>query len=208
MKHHLSFFDFLTQKKSSSNSFETFAVAKARPTKVQKLSKREATNALQGNSKWTGDALQGRSSMTGFKKAIYNRVKLSNNLLSPAYNRRKYNHSHYNQIEKQCTRLSRTYGYLSRKKITHFISSSLVNKYNHNFDSFFKSQTLTHDRTSVKMLQLLESQLCVLMYRSLFSKSIPMARQQLRQSARSRFAVHATQNTKMLLPGQLYQTVL
>jgi hypothetical protein len=55
--------------------------------------------------------------MTGFKKTIYNRAKLVRNQLYPSYNRRKYHISHYNQIQKQCTRLSRTYGYLSQKKL-------------------------------------------------------------------------------------------
>jgi hypothetical protein len=59
---------------------------------------------------------QCRSSMTGFKKTIYNRAKLVRNQLYPSYNRRKYHISHYNQIQKQCT-LSRTYGYLSQKKL-------------------------------------------------------------------------------------------
>jgi hypothetical protein len=60
---------------------------------------------------------QCRSSMTGFKKTIYNRAKLVRNQLYPSYNRRKYHISHYNQIQKQCTQLSRTYGYLSQKKL-------------------------------------------------------------------------------------------
>lgn len=57
------------------------------------------------------------STVTGFKKFMYNFVKLSQSQLQPGYNRRKYSHSHYNQTLKESTRLSRIYAYLPQNFI-------------------------------------------------------------------------------------------
>jgi hypothetical protein len=64
--------------------------------------------------------LKPSSTVTGFKKLMYNFVKLSQNQLQPSYNRRKYNHSHYNQTLKERTRLNRTYAYLPRSTIKNY----------------------------------------------------------------------------------------
>lgn len=245
MKFHLSFFDFCLRNQPN---IQTFANAKAKAekgfwnarvvTKTKYVKAKPCTetgfaalydtprvcNNVKGDQGPNFHAeynnlFQSRSSMTGFKKALYNRAKLVRNQLFPSYNRRKYHISHYNQIKKQCTRLSRTYGYLSQKKINHFIA--FASKYD---------PITRHKRPCVKMIHLLESQLCMIMYRSLFTKSIMMARQPLiqqwargpmlnqgfflnrlgsgKKSQTNRLdtsSLFKTQNQNHILPGQLYR---
>jgi ribosomal protein S4 len=56
---------------------------------------------------------------------MYNFVKLSQNQLQPSYNRRKYNHSHYNQTLKERTRLNRIYAYLSKPTIKSYCAFTI-----------------------------------------------------------------------------------
>lgn len=69
--------------------------------------------------------LKSSSTVTGFKKLMYNFVKLNQNQLQPSYNRRKYSHSHYNQTLKECTRLNRTYAYLSKPTIKNYCAFTI-----------------------------------------------------------------------------------
>nr|YP_025773.1 ribosomal protein S4 [Tupiella akineta]AAQ18732.1 ribosomal protein S4 [Tupiella akineta] len=69
--------------------------------------------------------LKPSTTVTGFKKLMYNFVKLSQNQLQPSYNRRKYNHTHYNQTLKERTRLSRTYVYLSKPTIKNYCAFTI-----------------------------------------------------------------------------------
>lgn len=71
-------------------------------------------------------SLKPSSSITGFKKALYNRVKVRNAQLDPTYNRRKHNHGHYNLITNQIKRLSKTFGYVNGNKINAWIGLALT----------------------------------------------------------------------------------
>jgi hypothetical protein len=220
MKSHLSFFDFypfpLTllpllqsqkqtcqkqQKSSINQTHNPISNTGACVTKMNLSIPNE--HVLLDSKTKSSYQLQSRSSMTGFKKAIYNRAKLVRNQLYPSYNRRKYNVNHYNMIKKQCTRLSRTYGYLSQKKINHFIAFASKSEKN--------MGALSNKRVLVKMIHYLESQLCMVMYRSLFSKSIMMAQQELRLGNRQGLNIHsrfgmcgqfAFQNQNHIFQGQ------
>lgn len=70
--------------------------------------------------------LKSCTSITGFKKAVYNALKVSNAQLVPAYNRRKHKLSHINLITNQINRLSKTFGYISTNKINAWIGLTLT----------------------------------------------------------------------------------
>ena len=180
MKQNLtSIFDFIYDQKPP---LLTFAIAKARVNFDHGQSNAVGKDEIQKlvfQKQIMNNDLQSRSTITGFKKVIYNRVKFIKNQLYPSINRRKYAITHYNQIVKTWTSLSRSYAYLSKQKGKSFLAFSLVNK----------QKIDDYNRNHVKMIQLLESQLCVLMHRSLFSKSIPMARFELRKPAKDRKSV-------------------
>lgn len=212
MKFHLSFFDFCLINQPNTHLLTKTKLVTTKPCdKVgfaalydnESISKSNHYQEPKFNVTYN-NLFQSRSSMTGFKKALYNRAKLVRNQLYPSYNRRKYHVSHYNQIKKQCTRLSRTYGYLSQKKINHFIA--FASKYD---------PITRHKRPCVKMIHLLESQLCMIMYRSLFTKSIMMGplsshsgqKGSGKKSNSDRFgniSLLKTQNRNHIFPGQLY----
>nr|YP_010733800.1 ribosomal protein S4 [Gayralia brasiliensis]YP_010733829.1 ribosomal protein S4 [Monostroma nitidum]WEG93071.1 ribosomal protein S4 [Gayralia brasiliensis]WEG93100.1 ribosomal protein S4 [Monostroma nitidum] len=139
--------------------------------------------------------LKPSSTVTGFKKFMYNSVKLSQNQLQPNYNRRKYNHSYYNQTLKEITRLSRIYGYLSRNQIKNYCGftvkptryansrTSLLKKINlpEKVNKKVKTKTLlkniNYNRPIPKLVNFLESRLDVIIWRNQLSTSIRSARQ-------------------------------
>jgi hypothetical protein len=69
--------------------------------------------------------LKPTSTVTGFKKWMYNSVKVSQNQLQPSYNRRKHSHSHYNQTLKENTRLNRIYAHSTKNQVTNYSAFSL-----------------------------------------------------------------------------------
>jgi hypothetical protein len=117
----------MSQNNYKTNLMQTLLLL----TKLKKRQKDLFANFLTENNKQqlTGlkvhkplqqQTLKPSSTVTGFKKLMYNFVKLSQNQLQPSYNRRKYNHSHYNQTLKERTRLNRTYAYLPRSTIKNY----------------------------------------------------------------------------------------
>lgn len=143
------------------------------------------------------------STVTGFKKLMYNSVKLTQNQLTPNYNRRKYNHSHYNQIISENTRFSRIT--CLSKVIRENYTASAVRSNASNLDKkvFYETNNFLKDdcfsrvprlepgfcsnllrpiRPIPKIVQLIESRLDIILWRSQFSSSISSARQKVRQT--------------------------
>jgi ribosomal protein S4 len=115
------------------------------------------------------------STISGFKKFMINSVKVSQNQLQPGYNRRKHCHSHYNQILKEKSRLSKIYGYLPKTQISTFSAFTLNLSFSKNFDHFKKCK-----RPIPKLVSFLENRLDVILWRNLQSETIFSAKQKLR----------------------------
>lgn len=120
--------------------------------------------------------LKTATTVTGFKKFLYNSVKVSQNQLYPGYNRRKYNHSHYNQILKENTRLNRVYAYLSKTHVLNYSASALKTSHLKN-----RPTLQIYNRPIPRMVSFLESRLDVLLWRNQFTGSIQSARAKIRR---------------------------
>jgi len=119
--------------------------------------------------------LKGEASLIGFKKALYNRIKINNYRLEPAYNRRKHSLSHYILLNNQYSKLSKSFGYLSKNKIDFFIGAALKKTYK-NFDpNFIKS-----NRAIPHLVTLIETDSSPILYRNMFSNSLAQAKHVLR----------------------------
>lgn len=70
-------------------------------------------------------SLRGCTTVTGFKKVLYSKIKIQDHKLLPSYNRRKHNHSHYMVIENQLRNTSKAFQYIDRTKLRYIIASSL-----------------------------------------------------------------------------------
>lgn len=127
------------------------------------------------------------STVTGFKKFMYNSVKLGQNQLQPGYNRRKFNHSHYNQTLKESSRLSRLYSHLSKKLIKNYCAFALKRTKNLAAPGSkgIKATALSSSRTMFrpipKMANLLESRVDVILWKNQLATGIRSARQKIRQ---------------------------
>ena len=69
------------------------------------------------------------STLTGFKKLLFNRVSAHKGVLVPAYNRRKYGRSHGLLIQNECAKLSKTFGYISLKTLNFWLAQTLACTY-------------------------------------------------------------------------------
>ena len=69
--------------------------------------------------------LKGSSNITGFKKGLYNSIKVQYYRLKPSYNRRKHRPSHYILINNSLNKLSKTLGYVNTNKIHFWIAYML-----------------------------------------------------------------------------------
>lgn len=116
------------------------------------------------------------STVSGFKKYMFNSVKISQNQLQPGYNRSKHCHSHYNQIFKESSRLSNIYGHLSKAQVLNLsaftLNLSILNKPN---------TEKCNQRPIPKLAFFLESQHSVILWRNQQQSSIFSAKQQLRK---------------------------
>nr|AOC61514.1 ribosomal protein S4 [Rhexinema sarcinoideum] len=115
------------------------------------------------------------STITGFKKFMVNSVKVSQNQLQPGYNRRKHCHSHYNQILKEKSHLSKIYGFLSKTHTSTFSAFTLNLTFSSKFDHIYKCQ-----RPIPKLVSFLENRFDVVLWRNLQSESVFSAKQKLR----------------------------
>jgi hypothetical protein len=77
------------------------------------------------------NSLRGCTTVTGFKKSLYSKIKIQDHRLLPSYNRRKHNHSHYMVIENQLRNTSKTFQYISRTRLRYIIAASLKNAHTH-----------------------------------------------------------------------------
>lgn len=99
--------------------------------------------------------LKPSSTVTGFKKYMYSSVKYNDNQLQPGYNRRKFNHSHYNQTLKENSRLSKVYANLSTTQLLNYLAFTGKNTistqdYNLNHILTWQSQILPNDKPDCK----------------------------------------------------------
>lgn len=133
---------------------------------------------LTGKSKTTDlltIALKACSSLSGFKKSLFNRVKIANYRLEPMYNRRKHSISHYVLLKNQYSKLSKSLGYIKKKKMDYLIGITLKKT----FSTY--TQTLTYSKINEKhtvlkfkrsipyFVALLETDFSPIVYKNLFS---------------------------------------
>jgi hypothetical protein len=85
-----SFFDFVKNPKLNLcvDNNGTFFCPWTKKVQIQIHSMNPAITLASRVTQWCTTIFQCRSSMTGFKKTIYNRAKLVRNQLYPSYNRR------------------------------------------------------------------------------------------------------------------------
>nr|AOC61557.1 ribosomal protein S4 [Gloeotilopsis planctonica] len=119
--------------------------------------------------------LKAFSTVSGFKKFMINSVKVSQNQLQPSYNRRKHCHSHYSQIIKEKSHLSKLYGHLSKNQVSTLSAFTL---------NLQLDPSKEYLRPIPKLVFLLESRLDVILWRNLQSHSIFSAKQTLRKGIR------------------------
>nr|UCS09838.1 ribosomal protein S4 [Percursaria percursa] len=142
--------------------------------------------------------LKGSTSTTGFKKMLYNRIKIQNNRLYPSYNRRKHNHSHHILITNQLSKLSKTFDHLSKNKLKNFITLALKKALGKellpsSLASFVKPHTVTvtkgdqvlklmfgiRTRAIPNLISILETQTEPLLWRNQFKHCLAYSRQTL-----------------------------
>jgi hypothetical protein len=128
--------------------------------------------------------LKGAACLSGFKKSLFNRIHVNNYRLEPIYNRRKHGISHYILLNNQYAKLSKSFGYLSKRKIDFFIGKTLKKTYNSLTD--FKS-----GRPMPYLVALVETDTAPVMYRNLFY-GLAQAKHVLRHrwDQRNKFYVH------------------
>ena len=105
------------------------------PEKLKKLLQNLGFNAHQKmgppGTFWGGQSFvltktaQGSSNIAGFKKRLFNQVMARGDLLYPAFNRRKHNHTHKLVVYNQLAKLSKSLSYLSVNKIRFYIGFAL-----------------------------------------------------------------------------------
>lgn len=165
--------------------------------------------------------LKPSSTVTGFKKYMYSSVKYNDNQLQPGYNRRKFNHSHYNQTLKENSRLGKVYLSLSTTQLLNYLAFTGKNQIltqDYNLNNMIRGQTKTlplcyavtdrqseilrQNRTIPKLVNYLESRLAVILWRSLFSKSITNSKQKLRVGTLVNASIQKKQSF-LTLPGDV-----
>lgn len=126
------------------------------------------------------------SSLTGFKKVLFNRIIAREGGLYPGYNRRKHNHSHYMIIYYQLKRLSRAFSYFSKNKIDFFIAAALKETYpsQENVGRNLSKKSLPHrivqsKRAIYNCVDLVETDSTTLLTRNQYYYSLPQAKQSL-----------------------------
>ena len=162
--------------------------------------------------------LKPASTITGFKKLMYSSVKVNQNRLHPGYNRRKYNHSHFNQTLKESSNLSKIYAYLSKRTLKNYCAylSRIVNSRDHSIKTglHYKQSGLHRtkpyhlNRKSFRpipgMLNLLESRLDSVFWKNQLSPSIRSSRQKIRNGAAINSGLE--RNASYLLsPGEVFR---
>lgn len=131
--------------------------------------------------------LKGSTSTAGFKKMLYNRIKIQNNRLYPSYNRRKHNHSHYILITTQLGKLSKTLHYLSKNKLKNFITlalkKALGNKEQNTTKIAYRPVGFNsfgiRTRAIPNLISILETQTGTLLWRNQFKHCLAYSRQTL-----------------------------
>ena len=74
-------------------------------------------------------SLKGSSNITGFKKGLYNQVKVQHYRLDPPYNRRKHRPSHFILNFGSISKLSKTFGYVNNNQLSFWIAHVLKGVY-------------------------------------------------------------------------------
>lgn len=119
--------------------------------------------------------LKGEASLIGFKKSLYNRIKINNYRLEPAYNRRKHSISHYILLNNQYSKLSKSFGYMSKNKIDFFIGAALKKTYKN-----FGLNCIKSNRAIPHLVTLIETDSSPILYRNMFSNSLAQSKHVLR----------------------------
>lgn len=135
--------------------------------------------------------LKGASTISGFKKVLYNKILVQDRRLKPTYNRRKHNTSHYMVVQNQLTRLSKTFVYLGKNKLASMVALVLKTAYSTIFPAFSWAKAKKHNYFNNKLLMrvkaipnlvsVMESQITLLLWRNQFSSSFTKNRQNYKQ---------------------------
>lgn len=126
--------------------------------------------------------LKNSSNPSGFKKLLYNRVKIQNHKLIPSYNRRKHNHSYHIIVTNQLCKLSKNFNHLKKKKLNSYITFALKQSFNNKSNDYtlrFYNQkpSSLNTRPIPSLVSLLEVQTTALLWRNQFKNSLAHSRQ-------------------------------
>jgi hypothetical protein len=153
--------------------------------------------------------LKGGSTISGFKKVLYNKILVRDRRLKPAYNRRKHNVSHYMVIQNQLARLDKTFVYLGKNKLANMTSLVLKTTYPGNSPAFHWAKTKKHKyfnnkppirgKAIPKLVSIIEGQVTLLLWRNQFNGSLTKSRQDHRQNVLQNLRVVCKNNAVVLL---------
>ena len=118
------------RRRQIQNSFHNFNLLWAHKRSKQGLKKtnpyipRPVPSAHRLDSKRPKLVL-GASSIVGFKKHHFNQIMAQGHMLYPPFNRRKHNHSYAMVVNNHHVKLSKSFHYLSKKKMAFYIGFAL-----------------------------------------------------------------------------------
>lgn len=92
--------------------------------------------------------LKNATGLSGFKKCMFNRIKVHNYRLLPVYNRRKHNASHYMQLTNTQSKLSKTFGYMNKNFMDFLVAITLKAIYSFAVSTYTKSFTDSNNNTN------------------------------------------------------------
>lgn len=154
-------------------------------------------------------SLKGASTISGFKKVLYNKTLVQDRRLKPAYNRRKHNTSHYMVIQNQFARLNKAFVYLGKNKLASMVGLALKTAYSTIYPAFgwvkTKKRNYFNNKLSIRakaipnLVSVIEDQTTLLLWRNQFYSSLTKSRQKHKQGVSQNLNVICKNNVTILL---------